>query len=1527
MTPTDTVAPALQAKGMYLGTPGELPRSAVVFPGHGAQYVDMLADLYESHPVVRETLDRIDDAYRSRTGHTLTSRMFSGGSADPETTLADPEVMQPAIFAASLALFRVLESAGHRPDLLVGHSLGELSALVAAGALSIEDGLAAVHARGCAVKVVAPEHRGAMLSVRVETAAERAVLDRLLLLTPGSDGYAVRSVVNSPEQTVVSGDHRTVEALAEACGRRGLKVWRLPVSHGFHSRLLAPAVPLLEAELARLTWSVPRVPVLSGVFGGRYEPADLPDLPALLARQLVTPFSFQDLIEQAYAAGIRLFVEAGPKSILSGLVSRILRDRDVLVVATNVPAFGGVESLRRAEAALAVWLPGRYAAGTTEPVAANGSTAHTANGSTAHTANGSTAHTANGGVAHAANGGSAATSAAGAATRLDAELERELLHIVSRQTGYPVAMLGVDQRMVADLGFSPRVREGLVTALAGRLNVPVGEVPTSDGTLGELFAELLARANTDAGQSAGGAAETADAATAPAPTATSVPEERLDQIREEVLAVVQAKTGYPPDLLEGDLDLEADLGIDSVKQVEILAELRTVLSLGPDVELPAKDLNTLDRIVAELATLTAGPAAAEPAPAPAEPPVAEPVLAGVSATAAAGTAAEPAPAAASDGAGPVPSADTAEPVPTAAASDGAELVPPVATREIDRVARRYVPVLVRRDLPEGTRVDLSDSTVVVVPDPGGAVSGALLPRLTDAGARVLLVDGELGDPERTAEAFARVTAPADRPLTVLNLYGLGGSRFQDPGADWPAHVDAQFTVNLLAAKAYHADLSRGAGHAYVAVTRAGDAAGRATAGFVKSLALELPAIRATVIDLDPDDPERAAGQIIDELTAPPGTTVEVRYAGQRRHIVQVVPHELDWNPRQRGVGLRAGDVVVFTGGGRGITYECAAGLAEVPGVHLVLLGRTAPPAGDEPWLTMTDQEFAGYREDFLRGYKQANPGRSLADAQSAFARVAAARELHQNLTRLRARNPLVRYEVCDVADGEQVRAVVARVRAELGPITGAVHGAGLESINPVPRKHVGYARQVLRVKAGGAYALWHAVAADRPRFFVLFGSILGRFGMDGQVDYAAGADLMSAVSAELAADHPETRSFTLAWTAWSDTGMAASAAVRRIQEQQRRLRYISVEEGVQAFVRELCYGGREPEVLVFGDTGLNDLGGQDAALTADQRGVATPFAADGWLIDRVRLPLLDRVTHLDDRTVRVTRPLDPEVDRYLADHRVRGTGTVPAVLHVEAHAEAASLLVPGESLIGVEDVELLRFIKPNTRFTRVLTVAAELAQGDTGGHRVAAELRSELIGPDGRPLDEGTLHSRAVYRFSPTPPPVTPAGFTVRELTCATGTELSLDLFYRHTADHISFGPTFRHVQRVWTVGEREVASLVRVPDNRWLLASASDPYLRTAPVLIDNAWRSLLMWAYHELGELYVPISIGSIDFHRPALPGEPVYCRSAVTKVDGSGDDRRLYVDTQLVNADDELVCDIRGLIVVCTGSVTDRVSLAVA
>ena len=159
-----------------------------------------------------------------------------------------------------------------------------------------------------------------------------------------------------------------------------------------------------------------------------------------------------------------------------------------------------------------------------------------------------------------------------------------------------------------------------------------------------------------------------------------------------------------------------------------------------------------------------------------------------------------------------------------------------------------------------------------------------------------------------------------------------------------------------------------------------------------------------------------------------------------------------------------------------------------------------------------------------------------------------------------------------MSDGAQVREVISRVRRQFGPIAGVVHGAGLQSPALVSRKRLDRALGVVRTKVNGAYHLWHAVKDDDPKFFVLFGSTLGRSGMDGQTDYTAAADVLPKIAAQLSGERPHTRSFTLAWTAWAGTGMAADESVRRVQEEQRGLRYIGIREGVQTFARELLQG-------------------------------------------------------------------------------------------------------------------------------------------------------------------------------------------------------------------------------------------------------------------------------------------------------------------------------------------------------------------
>ncbi|WP_419998766.1 SDR family NAD(P)-dependent oxidoreductase [Streptomyces boninensis] len=1517
---------ALQAQGVYLGTQGTDLRTAFLFPGHGAQYPDMFADLAARNPVAAETYEQIDATYRELTGHTLTSRMFSSGGHDPAKELQDPVVMQPAIFAGSMVVHRLLRSQGITAETYIGHSLGEISALVAADALSLEDGVRAVYGRGEAVKVIPEHRRGGMLSLQTDSDGSREQLSRLLLLlSGGQNGYLVRSLVNSPDQTVISGDSDALDKAADLCRERGIKATRLRVSHGFHSDLLAEAVPHLERTLAALDWRIPKVPVLSTVICDYYTAQDVRDLPMLLARQLVTPFSFQDLIGRLHTDGHNSFVEVGPKSILSGLTERTLAAHsDALVTPTNIQSLGGVESMRRFSAFAEV-----------HGLAKDVGTLQEAES-----------------VPEAAAGPS------------NAQLREELLKVAARCTGYPVRLLDPAQMMGAGLGLSHRVREELATALSSHLGLPGPAVATAtDSPLGYLLDQLI-----DASRAAGAPAATdretvaaPEPVAAPAkdataaehvevaeiteaaepvvteiaepveitesvePAAPSEPAEPTEDDRAEAARVVwevsEAKTGYPGDLLEGDLDLEADLGIDSVKQAEILGEVRESMGLPVVEDIDSASLNTLNRIAEFVAGLQAAT--------------------GRSPRSGAGSGGS------SDGDASgdshIPEAAPARPV-----------LPPVLERTIERIAKRYVPLAVESPLrhPGARPFALDGKAVVVITGTDTGLAREVLPRLARHGARPYVVapeDASVPDDWPTARADftdpdsltrALATARGDTGVQVvvnLHPYGTGPdpdaetTSFDLPAADWSAAADQHLTVNLLAAKAYFDDLGTAGGEGgYFAATATGgvlglesdgamDPLGGITAGFVKSLDLELPGTRVKVVDFTEGDAATAAEALLAEITIDAERSVEVGYLRGLRKIVQVVPHEITTHERQQPLQLDPGSVVVFSGGSRGITYACAKEIARLEGVRVIILGRTRPAAGTEEWMALDDEAFEALGKAWFPQAKKKDPSITPVEAKRQFTRIANSRELYRNIEELKAINPLAAYEVCDVGEGEQVSAAIESIRQRYGRIDGVVHAAGLESVSTVPRKSLDHARHVVKVKADGSHHLWHAVKNDDLKFFGFFGSFLGRFGMDGQVDYTAGADLVSKLSALLARRNPGIRVFTQCWTGWADVGMAATEAVRRVQEEVRGLHYLGVEEGVQHFAREVFQGGDDPEVLIFGEIGKNSYGGQDATMDATRTGVAVPVGPDGSVRDRINLPLLDTVVAEDDGTrILAAKRLDPRADRYLADHQVKGAGTFPGVLHIEGQAETAGLLVPGLQLTGAEHIEFKKFVKHLPNFPLELQFEAEAAvAGADGSRRVGVEIRSDLVAADGRVLDAGRVHSRGTYVFAPQPPEAPAPDPGLAELVDK-ATELNLDRFYERAAHQITFGPSFRQVRRTGFVGDIEdgrMVSEIVADSGRGLFSSTSTPRLRTLPIVIDNAWRSTLLWAYHHLGTHVVPVSIAAVSWYRVPLPGETVHTDSTVT-ADPGGKPGDLRISTYIRDVAGQLLCEIRDLVVTQVG-----------
>src|SRR5579859_859166 len=345
---------ALQAQGIFRGSGPAPSKVAFLFPGQGSQYLNMGRELAARSPVVQATFEEADRVMTPLIGRPLTGYIFVD-SREPdelqraELALIQTAITQPAMLTLDVALFRLLASYGFAPDVVMGHSLGEYAALIAAGTMSFEEALEAAAARGGEMARVSLDDNGCMAAVMAPADVVEATLR-------GIDGYVVAANINSAKQCVIGGATRAVEAAVAAFQAQGLQAVRLPVSHAFHTRIVAPACQSLRQVLDRLHILSPRLPLVANVTGDFY-PTAPEAIKDMLERQIASPVQWATGLETLYASGARAFVEVGPKKALKGFTDDVLGDRPgTWSLFTNHPKIGELPSFNQA-------LCGLYAAG------------------------------------------------------------------------------------------------------------------------------------------------------------------------------------------------------------------------------------------------------------------------------------------------------------------------------------------------------------------------------------------------------------------------------------------------------------------------------------------------------------------------------------------------------------------------------------------------------------------------------------------------------------------------------------------------------------------------------------------------------------------------------------------------------------------------------------------------------------------------------------------------------------------------------------------------------------------------------------------------------------------------------------------------------------------------------------------------------------------------------------------------------------------------------------------------------------
>ena len=980
----------------------------------------------------------------------------------------------------------------------------------------------------------------------------------------------------------------------------------------------------------------------------------------------------------------------------------------------------------------------------------------------------------------------------------DKSIKEKVLEIVAEKTGYPKDMLDLDLDLEADLGVDTVKQAEMFAAVRAAYNIPRDEnlklrdFPTLASVI--KFARE-GQPGSDAQAHPISKLSTPAPATASVATQTVAVEFITDEsIKEKVLEIVAEKTGYPKDMLDLDLDLEADLGVDTVKQAEMFAAVRAAYNIPRDENLKLRDFPTLASVIKF---------ARDRQPRIAKVPAAGSIT-------------------------PPETQQSAPKKPAVFASPGATVKSitmqrplPASFDATNRIPRR-APVPTLRpplDLCKLTGAPLGvGRRVILMPDKAG-VADALTERLKALGVEVLriVLNHELtNDQTSAADALANQLRAWLAAGPVHGVYWLPA--LDDEGDLTGMNLASWHEALWVRVKSLYATMRvlyepiAAPGTFLLSATRLGgqhgyDEAGAtsplggAVTGFTKTYKRERLEALVKAVDFEGvRKPSEVADILIAETLRDPGA-VEVGYKQGLRWTVGLEERPAD--DGQPGLILDSNSVFVVTGAAGSIVSAITSDLATASGGTFYLLDLVPEPDPENPDLErfVTDKE--GLKRDLFARIQARGERATPALVEKELAGLEREKAAQSAIDSVRAAGGTAHYFSVNLTDGQAIAKVIEEVRQRSGRIDVLLHAAGMERSHFLPDKDAREFNLIFDVKSDGWFNLLHAIGDMPLAATVAFSSIAGRFGNAGQTDYSSANDLLCKITSSFRTTRPATRGIVIDWTAWGGIGMATRGSIPKMME-LAGIDMLPPDAGIPLIRRELTVGGTRGEIVVAQRLGVllnecDETGGLDTSKTDTSK----ISAAHGSSRSGPMLGKIASVRIQSGLTIETT--LDPAIQPFLHDHQIDGTPVLPGVMGIEAFAEAALCLLPGWNIAAIEDVNFLAPFKFYRNQARSVTVEASIhPQRDT----VIADCR--LIGSRSLPNQaepQVTTHFTARVRLTKQ----APGAETVPALGVPEGSIIEAADIYR-----LYFhGPAYRVVERAWWDGHRIVGLLSKgLPAN-----------------------------------------------------------------------------------------------------------------